>query len=144
MFDDWWIISQMLYLSSDTRIHNIVGYVADISRPGQLDFYNLRIRAFPVTGRILFERIIPSLSELFNIYEIWLHEVTNCNLTVSRVVWNVIDIVSETKVNFMLKFFVYNLANSLNKNKAGFRPLYLIPVITVEKKFKKMVFKFLN
>ena len=47
------------------------------------------------------------------------------------------DVVSETPVNFMLEFFVYNLANSLNKNKAGFRPLYLIPVITVEKKHSK-------
>ena len=54
------------------------------------------------------------------------------------------NVVRETKVNFMLEFFMYNLANSPNKNKAGFRPLYLIPVITVEKKFKKMVFKFLN
>jgi hypothetical protein len=33
------------------------------------------------------------------------------------------DVISETPVNFMLEFFVYNLANSLNKNKAGFRPL---------------------
>jgi hypothetical protein len=47
------------------------------------------------------------------------------------------DVVSETPVNFMLEFFVYNLANSLNKNKAGFRPLYLIPVITVEIKYPK-------
>ena len=39
------------------------------------------------------------------------------------------DVVSETKVNFILEFFVYNLANSVNKNKAGFRPLCLIPVI---------------
>ena len=47
------------------------------------------------------------------------------------------DVVSEIPVNFMLEFFVYNLANSLNKNKAGFRPLYLIPVITVEIKYPK-------
>ena len=45
------------------------------------------------------------------------------------------DVVRETQVNFILEFFVYNLANSLNKNKAGFRPLYLIPVITVEIKY---------
>jgi len=47
------------------------------------------------------------------------------------------DVVSKTKVNFMLEFFVYNLANSPNKNKAGFRPLSLIPVITVEIKHPK-------
>jgi len=47
------------------------------------------------------------------------------------------DVVSKTKVNFMLELFVYNLANSHNKNKAGFKPLSFIQVITVKIKHLK-------
>ena len=80
----------MFYLSSNTIIHDIVGCVADISRPGQpnfqLDFHSLRISTYQVIGKILFQGIRPSLPELFNIYEIWPHEVANCNFKVNRVV----------------------------------------------------------